>query len=119
MAEPEGSEQGIRRSGRTRRQPARFKDYVMTNQSMINDVDIEWQTINPPELEVIAQKSIADPDTLYLWQARKEPDFPRFMEAMQKEIDAHTEGGHWKIVKREELPHEATVLPAVWSMKRK
>jgi hypothetical protein len=119
MAEPEGSEQGIRRSGRIRRQPERFKDYVMTNQSVINDDNIEWQTINPPELEVIAQKSIADPDTLYLWQARKEPDFPRFMEAMQKEIDAHTEGGHWKIVKREELPHEATVLPAVWSMKRK
>jgi hypothetical protein len=118
-AEPEVSEQGTRRSGRIRRPPVQFKDYIMTNQSTINNNNIEWQTINPPELEVIAQKSITDPNTLYLWQARKEPDFPKFMEAMQKEIDAHTEGGHWKIIKREKLPHGATVLPTVWSMKRK
>jgi hypothetical protein len=56
---------------------------------------------------------------LYLWEARKEPDFPKFLDAMQKEIDEHTKGGHWKIMKRTELPSKATVLPAVWSMKRK
>jgi hypothetical protein len=80
---------------------------------------VEAEVLNPPSsLNALSMKSITDPDTLYLWQARKEPDFPKFMEAMQKEIDAHTKGGHWKIMRRSELPSEATVLPAVWSMKR-
>jgi hypothetical protein len=40
---------------------------------------IEGEIINPPtELDVLVQKSIAYPDTLYLWEARKEPDFPKF-----------------------------------------
>jgi hypothetical protein len=94
----------------------------MVNQSTIqqNETYIEGEVINPPILlDVLAQKPIADPDMLYLWQARKEPDFPRFMEAMQKEIDDHTKGGHWEIMRKSELPDDTTVLPAVWSMKRK
>jgi hypothetical protein len=61
----------------------------------------------------------SDPDTMYLWQAMKEPDWPQFKEAMQQEIDAHTKLGHWKIMRRSDLPAGASVLPAVWSMKRK
>jgi hypothetical protein len=69
--------------------------------SHTNNTYIEGEVINPPTvLDVLAQKSIANPDTLYLWQARKEPDFLKFMEAMQKEIDDHTKGGHWKIMKQ-------------------
>jgi hypothetical protein len=40
-----------------------------------------------------------DPDTLYLWEARKEKGFPKFLEAMQTEIDDHTKEGHWKLVR--------------------
>jgi hypothetical protein len=41
------------------------------------------------EFKVMAMKSIMDPDTLYLWQARKEPDFPKFLETMQKDRQPH------------------------------
>jgi hypothetical protein len=125
MEESEREESGVRRSGRIRRQPRRFDDYVMGNQARCdkasgNSTYIEGEVLNPPILqEVMAHKSVTDPDTLYLWQARKEDDYPKFMEAMQKEVDAHTEGGHWEIMRRTEIPGGATVLPAVWSMKRK
>jgi hypothetical protein len=89
-----------------------------TNQT--NNLQVDAEVLNPPSsIDSIALKSVTDPDTLYLWQARKEPDFPKFMEAMQQEIDAHTKGGHWKIMNRIDIPIDATVLPAVWSMKRK
>jgi hypothetical protein len=38
---------------------------------------------------------------------------------MHQEIDAHTKGGNWEIMRRRHIPNTATVLPAVWSMKRK
>jgi hypothetical protein len=45
-----------------------------------NSTYMDGEVMNPPTvLDILEQKSIADPDTLYLWQARKEPDFPRFM----------------------------------------
>jgi hypothetical protein len=66
----------------------------------------------------IAMKSVADPGIFYLWEARKEDDFPKFLEAMQKEVDDHTREGHWKLVRRRDVPKGATILPAVWSLKR-
>jgi hypothetical protein len=68
---------------------------------------------------VMAMKSIHDPDTMYLWEAKKEKDYPQFLEAMQKEIDDHTKREHWKLCKRSQVPSGAAVLPSVWSMKRK
>jgi len=56
---------------------------------------------------------------MYLWQAMKQPDWAQFKQAMQEEMNAHTINGHWKLIKRSHLPKGATVLPAVWSMKRK
>jgi hypothetical protein len=112
----------VRRSGRIRKAPSRYKDFVMGNQAtnQTSNSPINAEVINPPSLlDSIALKSVTDPDTLYLWQARKEPDFPKFMEAMQKEIDDHAKGGHWKIMKKSDVPSDATVLPAVWSMKHK
>jgi len=76
----------------------------------------EEQTDQHP---LLGMKSIMDPDSLYLWEARKEKDFPNFLEAMQKEIDDPTKEGHWKLVRQSKLPKGATVLPAVWSMKCK
>jgi hypothetical protein len=68
---------------------------------------------------VMAMKSIHDPDTMYLWEAKKEKDYPQFLEAMQKEIDDHTKREHWKLCKCSQVPSGAAVLPSVWSMKRK
>jgi hypothetical protein len=112
------SQQNTRRSGRVRRQPQRFEDYVPHEQ-------IAFETLTSPmEQEdyshpITTMKSTSDPDTMYLWQAQKEEDFPQFQAAMQKEIDDHTSRGNWKLVPRKELPKGATVLPSVWAMKRK
>jgi hypothetical protein len=67
---------------------------------------------------LLGMQSIMDPDTLYLWEARKEKDFPKILEAMQKEIDDHAREGHRKLVSQSKLPKGATVLPAVCSMKQ-
>ena len=69
--------------------------------------------------EVQAMKAIHDPDTLYLWEAMKEPDADKFLEAMQQEVDDHTNRKHWELCKRSDLSENASVLPSVWSMKRK
>lgn len=73
-----------------------------------------------PDLDhplVFAAKS--DPDTFYYGQAMKQPDSHKFRQAMQQEIDDHTNNKHWKVRKRKEMPPGTTVLPAVWAMKRK
>jgi hypothetical protein len=78
-------------------------------------------TQNLPENPLLALKAVhqSAPDTMYLWQAMKQPDWAQFKHAMQEEVNAHTVNGHWKLIKRSALPKGATVLPAVWSMKRK
>jgi len=70
----------------------------------------------PLENIVTAMKSVHDPDTMYLWEARKEADYPQFLEAMQKEIDDHTKREHWKLCQHSQVPPGATVLPSVWSI---
>jgi hypothetical protein len=131
-----------RRSGRTRRPPTHLQDYITSEQgieqavqaSMANITEsdfkadiVAYETLHSPLHEnvceqdplTVAMKSVMDPDTLYLWEARKEPDFLKFLEAMQKEVDDHTREGHWRLVRKKDVPKGATVLPAVWSMKRK
>jgi hypothetical protein len=115
----------LRHSTRERRPPAKHQDYIPLDQ-------VAMPTIFEPSLEeythpfsqsnpLTACKAVrvSDPDTMYLWQAMKQPDWPQFKQAMQHEIDDHTSRGHWKIIKRTLLPKGASVLPAVWSMKRK
>ncbi len=116
----------LRCSIRERRPPAKHQDYIPLDQ-------IAMPTIFEPSLEecthpfsqsnlLAACKAVrvSDPNTMYLWQAMKQPDWPQFKQAMQHEINDHTSRGHWKLIKRKLLPKGASVLPAVgWSMKRK
>jgi hypothetical protein len=37
---------------------------------------------------------------MYLWQAKKQMDWPQFKAAMQKEIEDHTENENWEIFPR-------------------
>jgi hypothetical protein len=39
---------------------------------------------------LLAMRATSDPDTMYLHQAMKEDDWPKFKEAMQKEVDDHS-----------------------------
>ncbi len=50
-----------------------------------------------------------DPDTIFLWEKRKEKDFDNFKEAMQHEIGDHTKLCNWKLCMRADLSNEATV----------
>ena len=67
----------------------------------------------------MAYKATSDPDTMYLHQAMQEPDKKEFVEAMQKEVRDQYENGNFSIIHKSKLPQGATVLPAVWQMKRK
>jgi hypothetical protein len=71
------------------------------------------------DLHPLAYKATSDPDTMYLDQALRQPDRDKFIQAMVKEVADQTKRGHWRIIKRSEVPQGIKVLPAVWSMKRK
>ena len=49
----------------------------------------------------------------------KQPDANHFIKAMEEEIRAHEDNDHWEIVSREDIPINTSVLPAIWSMRRK
>ena len=52
-------------------------------------------------------------------QARKQPDWHLFFEAMEKEINDHEEREHWTMVERSSLPRATKTIEAIWSFKRK
>jgi hypothetical protein len=56
---------------------------------------------------------------MYHHQAMKQPDREKFMEAMEKECEAHYKEGNYKLIKKDKLPEGATLLSSVWQMKRK
>jgi histone deacetylase 1/2 len=103
------------RSGRTIKPTKRLIEVF--DATLTADDDNETACDDNPLLFAFAAS--ADPDTMYLHEAMKQPDRNKFLEAMQKEINDHTENGHWRIVHRSEIPKGMPILPAVWSMKRK
>ena len=58
-------------------------------------------------------------DIMYLHQALQQSDSAEFVKAVVKEINGHVDNNNWKIVPRSEVPVGATVVPAVWSLRRK
>ena len=64
-------------------------------------------------------KATSDPDTMYHHEAMRQKDASMFKEAMAKEWNDQVENGNFTIIPRSQLPQDATVLPAVWQMKRK
>ena len=81
------------------------------------------QAMFPDEQEtperILAMKATADPDTMYLHEAMREPDWSEFLKAMQKEIDDQMQNGNYVLVRRADIPEDEVVFPAVWQMKRK
>eukprot|EP00957_Ditylum_brightwellii_P013342 1007879-Ditylum_brightwellii.AAC.1 len=69
--------------------------------------------------DLIAFAAKHDPDTMYFHQAIKQPDDPQFVEAIVKEINGHTERGHWQLIPIEEVPKGTKILDALWAMKQK
>ena len=65
------------------------------------------------------QAASADPDTMYLHEARKEKDWPQFKQAMQSEIDGKINNKNFRVIPRKSLPENTKVLPGVWVLRRK
>jgi hypothetical protein len=97
--------------------PAQYADYVSHDHVAFETLQAPEQINLTDDDLIVAMKATSDPDTLYLWEAQKEPDFAHFQEAMQKEMDGHTDQGNWGLQKRSSLPTGATVLPVVCALK--
>ena len=78
-----------------------------------NEAEIE--TMNP----LIAMAALADPDTMYWHEAMSQPDQKQFLEAAIKEVNDQTKNGNWEVVHQTQVPLDATILPAVWSLRGK
>jgi hypothetical protein len=64
-------------------------------------------------------KAKENPDMLYLHEARRQPDWKEFQEAMELEIEQQINIGLYTLVKRTNVPEGATILPAAWQLPRK
>ena len=82
----------------------------------IIDNDDKSGIINEP---LLAYKATADPDTMYLHEAMKQKDWSEFRIAMQNEINDRMKDNNFSIIHKNKIPPKATVLPAVWALRRK
>ena len=76
---------------------------------------------NVPEDENYIQifKATSDPDTMYHHEAMRAPDADKFREAMQSEWKGQATNKNFSLMRRSKVPEGATILPAVWQMRRK
>ena len=72
-----------------------------------------------PMQELHACAASANPDTMYLHEAIRQPDREQFLQAMNQEVNGQVENKNFSIFPRSSVPEEAPVLPSVWAMKRK
>jgi hypothetical protein len=101
----------VTRHGRVICPPLRFQDHVR-NQALQHtdqgketweeDTDhVQHEIPHMPTFDegpcdhLLAMKAVSDPDTMYLHQAMKENDWPKFKEAMQKEVNDHSKSKNW------------------------
>jgi hypothetical protein len=118
-------DQGIRRSSRISKPSAILRDenwvtYASEMGNFLKQSSI-FKSVQDSEFhqDYVAFGASTDLDTLYWHEAMREPDKEQFLQAMDKEIKAHTNNGVWEIVKKDSIPEGKKVLPAVWAMKRK
>ena len=116
-AQPPQSDVYRTRSGRESRAPERFDPTgYSAYYEVLHEEDFQ---IQDDMCDPIAFKASSDPDTLYYHEAMAAPDRKQFLEAIVKEVNAHIENNHWALVPKRDVPKDAKVLDAVWSMKRK
>jgi Reverse transcriptase (RNA-dependent DNA polymerase) len=122
------NDEGVRRSGRASRPPQRLleimtaelcRDTESRNEIFSYAAMFPREDISDIALDIIAMKATADPDSLYLHEARKQPDWENFADAMLSEIEQQIAAGVLIIVPRSDVPEGAAVLPSVWQLRRK
>ena len=87
-------------------------------QAMCPDADIN-SFKGFDENPLLAHKASADLDTMHMCQAMKQPDKKEFVKAMNKEWQDQLDNGNFSVIHHTKVPEGATVLLAVWQMKRK
>ena len=70
-------------------------------------------------MDAITFATSKDPDTMYLHQAMKEPNWDHFIKARVEELEAQLKGKNFLLILRSKVPKGATMLPAIWQMKCK
>jgi hypothetical protein len=58
-------------------------------------------------------------DIMYYHKALQQPDAKQFADAVVKEVNGHVDNNHWRLIKQDDVPEDAQVVPSVWSMRRK
>jgi len=100
-----------------------FEAEIQTNGSH----NVPYEVMSVPNMEskdkmehpLFAFSAKADPDTMYLHEAMRQPDRKEFIQAMDKELKDQLEHGNFTVVHKSTVPEGATVLPTVWAMRRK
>jgi Reverse transcriptase (RNA-dependent DNA polymerase) len=80
-----------------------------------NDIEPEKDYQHP----AIAFAASNNPDIMYWHKAMRQSDRKQFIQAAKEEIDGQTQNGNWRIIPKSSVPEGATILPAVWAMRRK
>lgn len=115
------------RSGRISRPTQRFREsmeqreqgivsYAVYDFDEAHDIEYKLQEAMQHPISFL---STTNKDTMYYDQAIREPDAIEFVKAIVKEVNDHIKMKHWELIPRNEVPENETVLPSVWSMKRK
>ena len=92
---------------------------ILCLEAIFPDYHQQHEDIMIQDDPILAMKATADPDTMYMHEAMREPDWDQFRMAMQKEVQDQMDNGNFTIVKRSQIPKGKIILPAVWQMKRK
>lgn len=124
---PAGEPQGLRRSTRVKKPPDRLHQaFVMeaflceSEVAGSNGIAYEaLKQIDDDDCEMQCMAASSDPDIMYLHEALREPDRDQFIQAMVEEVQGQSDNGNWTLVPLSQVPEGATILPAVWAMRRK
>jgi len=117
----------LQRSGRTPKPTQAYLEYqreLAANQQAVANIVLNDNECQDDETlysvtHPLAFAASADPDTMYIDKALKQPDSDKFMAAVQTEIDAREDEDHWDVAPIEEVPEDIPLLPAVWAIQRK
>ena len=68
---------------------------------------------------LLAFKSVADPDTMYLHEAMREQDADQFRSATVKEVQDQLDPRTFALIHKKDIPKGKIILSTVWQMRRK
>lgn len=117
-----------RRSTRTRKPVQRLIEAITATSTASDDYMELLATTKDARLNIeekfdkhplLAFAASADPDTLHYHEAMRAPDRQEFIKAMEDEIRGQMSNQVFEIIPSEQVPEGASILPAVWAMRRK